>query len=38
MGDLDEAETWLATARVAFDLGGAPRARYTSWLRSASTH
>jgi hypothetical protein len=29
VGDLDEAETWLATARVAFDLGGAPRARYT---------
>lgn len=29
MSDLEEAETWLATARLGFELEGAPRARYT---------
>lgn len=29
MGDLDEAEMWLATARLAFDMEGGSRARYT---------
>ncbi len=29
MGDLEEAETWLATGRLAFGLEEAPRARYT---------
>ncbi len=29
MGDLDEAETWLATARMAFEMPGDPRSRYT---------
>lgn len=29
MSDLDEAETWLATARFAFELEGIPRGRYT---------
>ncbi len=29
MSDLEEAETWLATAKLGFDLEGASRARYT---------
>jgi hypothetical protein len=29
MSDIEEAETWLATAKLGFGLEGAPRARYT---------